>query len=704
MKKQLHFFFTVCITSAICHLTSYISFSQNKDAVLMTIGNDKVTVDEFLSIYKKNNNKDGAALDKKSIEEYLDLYTIFRLKVKEAKEMGIDTSKAFRDELAGYRKTLAQPYLTEKEAVDNLVKESYDRMKWDIRTSHILVKMDADPTPEDTMDAYTRISLIRDFINGKMNAANMKKYETNVKASLKISKTSPPKDTMMAFNKLSPLKNMSKLKAHDFASVAKVVSDHGSKVNGGDLGYFTSMAQGYPYEYENAAYKAKQGEVYGPIRTPMGYHLVLVTDKRAHKELHLEHLMFLFKKNMTRDDSVKMKMKIDSISGLIKKGENFEELAKKVSDHKETAKKGGDIGWLSIGSNFPPEFKEVAFAIKDNGLVSDPVKTRFGWHIIKRIGNRELPPFDSLKIDLKGKIQKDARNSVAKEMMIAKVKTQYGFKEVMPKNYTDFYSVVDSTLPMGQWKAEKAKALTKPMFTIIDKTYTQQDFAKYIEKNYRMVGKISPKRMVDALYKPFVDEVCSNTRENRLEQEYPEFKLLMNEYSDGILLFNLTDQKVWSKAIKDTTGAKEYYAKNKEHFLWEDRLDASIYTCKDEKTAEKVKKMIKGNKSDKDILSALNKDTVFNVMVDGRTLFLKGDNAMLDKTNWTPGITASNTEKNKVVFANIRKIVKPTPKSYTEARGLVTSEYQSWLEKEWISSLKKKYPVAIDRKVFDTIQ
>jgi len=629
---------------------------------------------------------------------------VFRLKVKEAKELGIDTTKAFRDELAGYRKTLAQPYLTEKDAIDNLVKEAYDRMQWDIRTSHILVKMDADPTPEDTLEAYTRISLIRDFVNGKANPANLKKYETMVKTNLKISKTSSPKDTLAAFNKLNPIRNMMKLKTHDFASVAKVVSDHGSKVSGGDLGYLTGLSgQGYPYEYENAAYKAKQGETYGPVRSTMGYHLIVVTDKRAHKEIHLEHYMLMFKKGMTHDDSVKLKNRIDSISGLIKKGGNFEELAKTSSEHKETAKKGGDIGWLAMSGNFPPEFKDAAFAIKADGIVSEPVKTKFGWHIIKRIGSRDLPAFDSLKSDLKAKVQKDPRISVAKEMMLAKIKTQYNFKEILPKNYVDFYSVVDSTLPMGQWKAEKAKVLTKPMFSILDKTYTQQDFAKYIEKNYRMVGKISPKRMVDAMYKPFVDEVCTAIRESRLEQEYPEFKMLMNEYSDGILLFNLTDQKVWSKAIKDTTGAKEYYEKNKQHFLWDDRLDASIYTCKDSKSAEKVNKLIKQNKSDKDILAALNHDTVMNVTIESK-LYLKGDNAMLDATNWTPGITASQTVKNKVVFANIRKIVKPTPKSYTEARGIVTSEYQTWLEKEWIDSLKKKYPVSIDRKVFDTIQ
>lgn len=674
---------------------------QANNATLMTIGNEKVTVDDFMNVYKKNNTKDGTPIDKKSMEEYLDLYTIFRLKVKEAKDMGIDTSRSFRDELTGYRKTLAQPYLTEKDAIDNMVKEAYDRMHWDVRTSHILIKLEADPAPEDTLEAYTRLSLIRDFINGKATPAGLKKCETMVNAGLKISKTSPAADTLTAFNRLSPLRNMMKLKVRDFATVAQLTSEHASKSSKGDVGYLTGMAGGFPYEYENMAYKAKVGELAGPFRSSMGYHLMLVTDKRAHKEIHVAHLMLQFRKSMTHDDSVKLKAKIDSVSGLLKKGENYEELARKMSDHKETGKKGGDIGWLSISSNFPPDFKDAAFAIKEDGMVSPPVQTRFGWHIVKRLGTRELPPFDSLKADLRTKVQQDPRNLVAKERMIAKIKSQYGFKET--KCVADFYTVVDSTITAGLWTAAKAKALTKPMFTLQDKAYTQQDFANYIEKNHRLVGRMSTRRIVDALYKRFVDESCINYKENRLEKEYPDFRILMDEYRDGILLFNLTDQKVWTKAIKDTTGAKEYHAKFKEHFMWEDRADAAIFTCKDEKIAEKVRKMIKQNKSDADIVSALNKDTVRNVSIENK-LYLKGENAMVDASSWNIGVTANETIKGKVVFANIKKVVKSTPKTYAESRGLVTSEYQSWLEKEWVSSLKNKYPVSIDRQVFDSIK
>ncbi len=672
---------------------------KNED-ILMTLGKDNVTVGEFVGVYKKNNNKEGASLDKKAMEDYLNLYTVFRLKVMEAKELGIDTTAAFVSELSGYKKTLAQPYMTEKEVIDNLVKEAYDRMRWDVRTSHILVGID---DLSDTVDSYLKISIIKDFINGKPNVANLKKYEALVNKKLNISKTSAPRDTLAAFNAISPLKKMMKLKTHDFASVAKVVSEHGSKNSGGDIGYLTGlMGQGYPYEYESAAFRANKNEVYGPFRTSLGYHLIVVTDKRMHTELHLEHCMFMFRKNMTHDDSLKLKMKVDSISNAILKNKNFEEVAKSSSEHKETAKRGGDIGWLSLSSNFPEEFKQASFALTENGMISGPVKTRFGWHLIKRIASRNLPPFDSLKIELKAKVQKDVRANVAKDIMLSKLKTKYLFTETL-NAYKDFYPpVADSTLSLATWSASKAKGLTKPLFKVRDKTYTQQDFAAYIEKNSRQVAKTGPKNMIDALYQLYVEETILATRENSLESEYPEFKMIMNEYRDGILLFNLTDQKVWTKALKDTTGAKEYYEKNKEHFLWDERLDASVFTCKNKKTEEMVRKLLGKNKAESEVVSLVNKDTSMFVFVETK-YFLKGENPMLDKLGWTPGVTSSELVKNKIVFANIHKILKPTPKTYAEARGLLVSEYQTGLEKEWVDSLKKKYPVSINKNVFDSI-
>ena len=206
-----------------CGIGCCSMFGQTpSDAVLMTIGNDKITMNDFLNVYRKNNNKEGV-MDKKMLDEYLDLYTLFRLKVKEANAVGIDTTKAFQEELKGYRKTLSQPYLTEKSTVDNLVKEGYEHMQWDLRTSHILIKVNSEALPQDTLDAYTRIIMIRDFLRGKTNPSAFNKYETSLKASMKISKNSSHQDSLNYSNKISPLKKIFAMKEHDFSSVAKEV-------------------------------------------------------------------------------------------------------------------------------------------------------------------------------------------------------------------------------------------------------------------------------------------------------------------------------------------------------------------------------------------------------------------------------------------------------------------------------------------------
>ncbi|MFH1005424.1 MAG: peptidylprolyl isomerase [Bacteroidota bacterium] len=697
MKNLLFIFIFSCCIGCL----SMFGQTQN-DAVLLTIGNDKITVGEFLNVYRKNNNKESI-VDKKALDEYLDLYTLFRLKVKEAKEIGVDTTKAFLEELKGYRKTLAQPYLIEKNAVDNLVKEVYDRIQWDLRTSHILIKINPEALSQDTSDAYMRIIMIRDFLQGKTNLSAFKKYETSLKASMKISKNSSHQDSLNYSNKINPLKKMFAMKGHDFSSVAKEISDHSSKVSGGDLGYFIALSgTGYPYEYESAAYKSKAGEIVGPIRTSLGYHLILVTDKKPHQEIHISHIMLMFKKEMTKDDSLKLKSRIDSIALQLKNGKDFAELAKKISEHKETAKKGGDMGWMSRTSNFPVEFKDAGFNLKDNGSISAPINSRFGWHIIRRTAIKGVAPFDSLKFDLKNKVQKDVRISIAKDAMIIKLKAKYNFKEdINARN--EFYKSIDSTIMTGKWKADKVSNLNKQMFSLLTQTFSQQDFAKFIEKTQHAGEKKDIQHLVNFFYKQFVDETCMNIYDSRLEIEYPEFKAVMNEYRDGILLFNLSDQEVWSKAIKDTTGAKEFYEKNKENFMWEERVDVTMYYCADEKIAEKVKKMIGQKKTEKDILNALNKDTVINVSIENK-LLLKGDNAMIDETAWALGFTPNKPLKDKIFFADIHKIIKPTPKTYQESRGLVTNKYQLWLEKNWIDLLKKKYPVTVNRKILDSIQ
>ncbi len=634
-----------------------IGVSQNKDATLMTIGGSKVTVGEFESVYHKNNAKETAN-DAKSLTDYVDLFVNFKLKVKEAESLGMDTAKAFRDELAGYRKQLSQPYLTDKDVNDKLLHETYDRMKEDVRASHILVKVGESALPKDTLEAYNKIMKIRGRV----------------------------------------------IKGEDFNKVAmeKGVSDDPSaKENGGDLGYFTAMQM--IYSFETVAYTTKVGEISQPVRTRYGYHIIKVTDRRpAQGELLCAHIMIKATPNMTKEDSLNAYTKATEIYSKLKAGGKFDELAQQYSDDKQSAKKGGELPWFGT-NKMPAEFEKAAFALKNKGDYSEIMRTKYGWHIIKLLDKRGLASFDEMKAELKAKVTKDSRAQVGRESLIAKVKAEYKFKE-NTKLRDEFYKVMDTTLFEGKWDAAKAKALNKPIFNLNDKMYTQTDFANFISAHQSKRPKTDANMVVNQMYKQFVDESVIAYEESRLDTKYPEFKSLMQEYRDGILLFELTDQKVWSKAVKDTTGSKEYYEKNKTKYMWEERADATIYTCGDEKEAAKVRSLMKKKKSDKDIIAEINKDSQLNLNVDTK-IFNQGENEFVDK-NWNPGtsIDIKSDKDKKVVIVVTNKLLKPEPKSYTEAKGMVTADYQNYLEKEWISSLKSKYPVSIDKAVLATVK
>jgi peptidyl-prolyl cis-trans isomerase SurA len=629
-------------------------YAQDKsDQVLMTIGNTKVKLSEFESVYHKNNFKD-VSNDKKTLDDYIDLFTNFKLKVKEAEELGLDTTKQFRDELAGYRKQLAQPYLTDKDVNEKLLKEAYDRMQTDVRASHILIMVEEDALPKDTMVAYNKILKLRERA----------------------------------------------LKGEDFAKLAREASeDPSAKENEGDLGYFSSLQMVYPFE--TMAYNTKVGEVSMPVRTRFGYHIIKVADKRkAQGEILVAHIMVKAGVGIPAQDSINAKAKIDEIYQKAKKGEDFKELAAQYSDDKGSAKKGGELPWFGT-NRMPPEFEKASFALQENGEISAPMKTRFGWHIIKRINKKDVAKFDEVKSEIKGKISKDSRSQAGRASLIGKIKAEYKFKENL-KARDEFYKVVDTTFFAGKWSADKAKSLNKPMFNLLDKNYTQTDFAKYLESQQVKKGKADIKQTVNKLYTQWVDESCVAFEESRLDQKYPEFKALMQEYRDGILLFELTDKKVWSKAIKDTTGLKDYYEKNKDKYMYPERADASVYTCADEKIAKDVRALIKKNKTESEILDQVNKASQLNLQIESK-YFNKGENEFVDSF-WKTGTSENKTADKKIKFVVVYKMIPPTPKSLNEAKGLVTSDYQNYLEKEWLESLRKKYPVTVDKTVRASIK
>lgn len=654
MKK--HCITIICL---IATLTGNMIAQTGNDPVLMTIGgNTKVTKSEFENVYHKNNKNKEAANDGKSLKEYVDLFINFKLKVKEAEEMGLDTSKSFKDELAGYRKQLAQPYLTDKEVNDKLLKEVYERLKLEVKASHILIKCNDNALPKDTLEAYNKAIKYRNMALGK--------------------------GSKMPFDSIA----------------YKYSDDPSAKENFGDLGYFTAMQMIYPFE--TAAYNLKPGEISMPVRTRFGYHIIKSIDKRQSLgEVLVAHIMIKTSKGMNAEDSLKTKAKADEIYAKAKAGENFAELAKQFSDDKPSAAKGGELPWFGT-NRMPPDFEKLAFSIKNNGDITEPFKTRFGWHIVKRLDKRDIANFEDMKADLKAKVSRDSRSQAGRTSLIAKIEKENNFKENL-KMRDEFYKVIDSTYFKATWNASKAASLTKTMFSIKDKNYSQQEFAKFLESHQTIRPVTVTGEVVNQQYKNFVEESCIAYEESILDQKYPEFKALMQEYRDGILLFELTDKKVWSKAIKDTVGLKAYYEKNKNNYMWEERADASIYTCNNIATANKVKELLKKNKSESYILTEVNKDSQLNLQIENK-LFNKKENELVD-ANWKAGAMADKKPENeKVQFVVVRKIVPPTVKGFNEAKGLITADYQAQLEKEWIETLRNKYTVSVDQNVLSTIK
>lgn len=679
-----------------------------QDPVVMEINGKPVLKSEFEAVYKKNSGKD-VQNNTKSVKEYVDLFSLFKSKVFEAESLGLDTLTSFKNELSGYRRQLAAPYLTDKSTNDNLLHEAYDRLKTEVRASHILVRLPETALPKDTIEAYTRILLVRKAILGNMpTPAEIANYDKLLKNSTEIFYALKRKDSTIYKQKFNSIKNLADnykaAGADKFQDIALKTSDDPSVLdNKGDLNYFSALDMVYPFE--NAAFNTKVGDVSDIIKTKFGYHILKVYDKRsARGEITAEHIMAKFSKESTTDEKNNARKKIDELYAKLKAGSNFEDLARQFSDDNQTKDRGGLLQPFKSG-RLPKEFEDAAFAIAKDGDYSQVVETPYGYHIIKRVSLKTVPPFDELKNELKTRVNRDSRNQMGRTALIAKVKKENNFKENL-KNRDELAKVVDSTYLKSTWKADNAKKLgNKEIFNLAGKSYTQMDFAKYLESQMTFRSPTDVVELMKSMYPNWVNDEMIKYEDSQLDKKYVDYKNLLREYRDGILLFDLTDQKVWSKAVRDSLGLNEYYNKNKNNYLWDERADVTTYKCLNEKIANDVRKQLKANKTEKEIVELINKSSQLNLSVENIT-YLKGENKNVD-ANWKQGIAEKNILNDadkKVMVIVVNKISPKTPKTLGECRGLVTADYQNYLETEWINYLKNKYKVKVNEDVLNSIK
>ena len=628
-----------------------ISFGQT-DPIIMEVGKNKITKSEFLQIYLKNNP--SPVYDTKSLDEYMELFSKFKLKVAEAEALGYDTLPKLKKELDGYRKQLAAPYLIDSAKNDAMVQEAYQRTKTELRASHILVRLEPNALPADTL---------------------------------------------IAFNKIMALKTKIE-KGEKFADVARLSSeDPSAKSNLGDLGFFTAFQMVYPFE--EAAYNTKIGSVSKPVRTRFGYHLINVVDSRpARGTMKTAHIMVAASKNASATDVEAAKKKIDEIYAKLEKGDKFEDLVKSYSDDPSSNSKEGVLPAFGTGTTtrMVTSFEDAAFALKKNGDFSAPIKTEYGYHIIKRVEWTDVPKFETAKKELQSRVNKDERAMKTQDSYVLKLKAAYNYKNKSKKTISWFNSNVDSTFFQGKWKADKLKS-DKVLFILDGKKFTQKSFAEFLERNQRGVSKDNIPLIVKNQYVKWEKEVVLGYEESKLQEKYPDFKALMNEYHDGIILYEIMTDKVWDKAMKDTVGLKTFFKENRTNYVWGNRLDAVVYECANKQIAENVFKLIKNDTiNSKNVLDIINKDSELNLRVRTNK-FDKEQTLYLKDKNLTKGVNAPYEFDGKFYVLKVADLLPPAQKELNEAKGAITSDYQNYLELKWLEELAKKHPITINKTV-----
>ena len=643
--------------------------SKLDSQVLMTIGGQPVTVQEFRDVYEKNNLKDDV-IEKKSVDEYLDLFVNFRMKVMEAYEIKLDTNKKFKAELEGYRKQLAKPYFTNDEISDELIEEAYQRKLKDIRASHILITCDKHALPSDTLKAYNKAMEIR-------------------KKALKGED----------FGKLAEIYSQDP-SARDMQATANTPARKGNR---GDLGFFTVFDMVYPFE--TGAYNTKEGEVSMPVRSDYGYHLIKVNSiTDALGTIRAAHIFLPLSPDASEEEVNATKSKAENIYKELMEvnGKNWNEVVMKYSEDRGTSNRQGELTPFTV-SRIVPEFIETVKGLKPNEIAA-PVRTNYGYHIIKLIATTSVGTFEQEKRGLSDRIEKDMRSKKSEEMVLQQIKKDYGFKG-NEQNVNDFIATIDSTILRGRFIPSPTADMKAQLFSLGDKHYTVNDFVDYILKEQVPQKYVTPQTYAYQLYDLFQNKMVMDYADAHLEEKYPEFKKLVQEYNDGILLFDLMEKEVWNKAVTDTVGLQEFYEKHANNYMWKDRVKACIITVARAESLPRLKQYLEDGVPYDSLRNVAVRDTLNYVYV--RTgFFQRGDNQYVDETEWKVDARKEfpSTVDESTVIVGIMELRQPENKTLREARGLVTSDYQLELEEKWIQRLREKYPVKIDEKVLDKVR
>jgi len=618
-----------------------------EDPVLMKINGKDIKLSEFEYLYHKNNQQQ---VEKETLEQYLDRFVLYKQKVADAEAAGLDTTRSFQAEFEGYQKDLAAPYMMKDSTYEKeMLQEAYSRLKKEIDIDHFMLPIGANA--EETA----------------RNMALMDSLRTCI------------------------------LKGENWQTLADQYSSDPSKPrNHGHYGYVSSSM--FPYEFENVLYGTSVGEVSKPFKTQFGVHMLRVNNIRDRDDVHAKHILKLFPKDATDAQKAVCKQQIDSIYSLLKAGANFEEMAKTESQD-GTSRRGGDLGWFGRGRMVQP-FEDVAFALGD-GEISEPFATQFGYHIIKKVAHG-VPTLDEVRPALENAINRDVRASLIHERRLNDLKSKYNYrmnpdikeyliKAIKSNNGYDStlvaQSIKGSKLPLFYY-GDKKSTLLKDLYTSLSAKAPIDDAAqamKYIESK---VDQLSEK-------------VLTDYHEHELVKNNPEYRNLLNEYRDGMLLFEISNTRVWKAANRDTVGLERYYAAHRANYTWsEPHFKGIILSAVNDSVMQLVKADIPTMSIDT-LPESLHHKYGSDIRME-RMVVKQGENALADFLAFHVGDKPER--KGFTDFMILEGGVINQPEEMSDVRGAVTSDYQDELERLWKEELAKKYPAKINKKVLKKVK
>ncbi|MDB4693811.1 peptidyl-prolyl cis-trans isomerase [Flavobacteriales bacterium] len=636
-----------------------------ESGTILTVGTEEVSAADFQHVFLKNNR--DSVITEAALNEYMELFINFKLKVQAAEALGMDTIETFQRELAGYRTQLARPYLTNNDLLQDLVKQAWERQQEEVRARHILVSCGAEASAADTLKAYKR-------------ALAMRKRVENGEDFQKVAQSKGGSD------------------------------DPSVRDNGGDLGWFSAFQM--IYSFEDAAYNTPVGSLSDIVRTRYGYHVLEVTGRRdARGEIRTAHIMIRTKEGASEDEAAQSESRIGQVYDLLQNGLPWEELAMKMSEDATTSGKGGELPWFGTGK-MVEEFENAAFGLKADEAISRPFQTSYGWHIVKRLEYRAPLDFEASKRELQKRVSRDSRSELTRTSFLENLKVEYGFKAntAALTSVKRYASRQDSVFfPNHELQIGRSGDRNKTLVTLAGQTATVQDFADYLNKaKIRNLEKATDE-VIDAQFQIWSEKLMLDYEDTQLEAKHNDFRLLMEEYHDGILLFELTDEKVWSRAVKDTAGLETFHATHRGDFMWGPRAELTIFTCANDKVVKATKKAIKKGKDLVAFQREANAENSTAVRMESG-LFSEGEN------NWADQILAENAAGTlatgtaiyegaggETIVVYIQDLRDAEPKSLMEARGQVIAAYQDFLEAAWIAELRGNTTVEINRDLLQNL-